>query len=139
MDIEEYYSQLFGIRSPWIISHVDLKVQEQRVDIEIEYADDAGSCPERGTISPNHDSRKKRSRRHLDTMQFATYLHCEVARVRCMEHGAKTVSVSRNGKNSRFISYLKGLLFGYCKRPTASMKPVRSCWSNPLVMSSDRR
>jgi hypothetical protein len=36
MDIEEHYGQLLGIHSPWIISHVDLKVQEQRVDIEIE-------------------------------------------------------------------------------------------------------
>jgi hypothetical protein len=46
MDIEEHYSQLLGIHSPWQISQVDLKMQEQRVDIEIEYADDVGPCPE---------------------------------------------------------------------------------------------
>jgi transposase len=108
MDIEEHYSQLLGIHSPWIISHVDLKVQEQRVDIEIEYADDVGACPECGAISPKHDSRKKRSWRHLDTMQFATYLHCEVPRVRCKEHGAKTVSVPWAGKNSRFTLLFEG-------------------------------
>jgi hypothetical protein len=37
MDNEEHYSQLLGIHSPWLISHVDLKMHEQRVDIEIEY------------------------------------------------------------------------------------------------------
>jgi transposase len=108
MDIEEHYGQLLGIHSPWIISHVDLKVQEQRVDIEIEYADDVGVCPECGAISPKHDSRKKRSWRHLDTMQFGTYLHCEVPRVRCKEHGAKTVSVPWAGKNSRFTLLFEG-------------------------------
>lgn len=102
MEIEDHYGQLLGINSPWLINQVDLKIHEQRVDIEIEYADDVGPCPECGAISPKHDDRKRRSWRHLDTMQFATYLHCEVPRVRCKEHGAKTVKVPWAGKNSGF-------------------------------------
>jgi transposase len=35
-------------------------------------------------------------------MQFATYLHCRVPRVRCAEHGAKTLATPWAGKNSRF-------------------------------------
>jgi len=108
MDIEEHYSQLLGINSPWQISHVDLKMQEQRVDIEIEYADDEGPCPECGTICPKHDERKRRSWRHLDTMQFATYLHCELPRVRCKEHGVKTVKAPWAEKNSRFTLLFEG-------------------------------
>lgn len=61
MDIEEHYSQLLGIHSSWQITHVNLKMQEQRVDIEIEYADDEGPCSECGAISPKHDDRKRRS------------------------------------------------------------------------------
>jgi transposase len=108
MDIEEHYSQLLGIHSPWQISHVDLKMQEQRVDIEIEYAADEGPCPECGSICPKHDERKRRSWRHLDTMQFATYLHCELPRVRCKEHGAKTVKTPWAEKNSRFTLLFEG-------------------------------
>jgi transposase len=108
MDIEEHYSQLLGIHSPWQISQVDLKMQEQRVDIEIEYAADEGPCPECGTICPKHDDRKRRSWRHLDTMQFATYLHCELPRVRCKEHGAKTVKAPWAEKNSRFTLLFEG-------------------------------
>lgn len=108
MEIEDHYSQLLGIHTPWEISQVELKIQEQRVDIEIEYVDDEGLCPECGTLSPKHDDRKRRSWRHLDTMQFATYLHCEVPRVRCKEHGAKTVEVSWSGKNSRFTLLFEG-------------------------------
>ena len=108
MEIEDHYGQLLGIHTPWLISQVDLKIHEQRVDIEIEYADDAGSCPECGAISPKHDDRKRRSWRHLDTMQFATYLHCEVPRVRCKEHGVKTVKVPWAGKNSGFTLLFEG-------------------------------
>lgn len=108
MDIEEHYGQLLGIHTPWLISHVELKMQEQRVDIEIEYADDVGLCPECGALCPKHDDRKRRSWRHLDTMQFATYLHCEVPRVRCKKHGAKTVAVPWAGKNSRFTLLFEG-------------------------------
>lgn len=77
-------------------------MQDQRVDIVIEYTDDQGPCPECGAICPKHDGRKKRTWRHLDTMQFSTYLYCEVPRVRCDIHGAKTVAIPWASKNSRF-------------------------------------
>ncbi len=32
MDIEEHYSQLLGVNSPWDIHSVDLNIAEQRVD-----------------------------------------------------------------------------------------------------------
>jgi transposase len=108
MDIEEHYGQLLGIHSPWQIIEVDLKIDEQRVDIDIEYGDNVGPCPECGALSPKHDDRRKRSWRHLDTMQFSTYLHCEVPRVRCKTHGVKTITVPWAGKNSRFTLLFEG-------------------------------
>lgn len=102
MNIEEHYGKLLGIESPWSIFDVKLDLIGQRVDIEIEYTDDTGPCPECGVTCPKHDARDMRSWRHLDTMQFATYLHCSLPRVRCKEHGAKTVKAPWAGKNSRF-------------------------------------
>ena len=102
MEIEEHYSQLLGIHSPWEISRVDLKLPEQRVDIVIEFAGDCAPCPECGTVSPKHDNRQERTWRHLDTMQFGTYLHCQLPRVRCKTHGVKSVEAPWAGKNSRF-------------------------------------
>ena len=108
MEIEEHYSQLLGTQVPWEISKVDLDMSAHRVDIEIEYTGVTGACPECGANCPKHDDRKPRSWRHLDTMQFATYLHCSVPRVRCKEHGAKTVNVPWAGKNSRFTLFFEG-------------------------------
>lgn len=102
MEIEEHYSQLLGIQSPWEISNVELNLSEQRVDIVIEFAGDCAPCPECGTVSPKHDNRQERTWRHLDTMQFGTYLHCQLPRVRCKTHGVKSVEAPWAGKNSRF-------------------------------------
>lgn len=102
MDVSDHYAMLLGINSPWEISSVDLQLAAQRVDIVIEYTGETGVCPECGESCPRYDVRQPRTWRHLDTMQFATYLHCEVPRVRCSEHGVKSVEVPWAGKNSRF-------------------------------------
>jgi len=77
--------------SPWEISSVALLMAQKKDGIVIEYTADQGICPECGTMCPKHDDRKARSWRHLDTMQFSTYLHCQLPRIRCQTHGAKTV------------------------------------------------
>ena len=102
MEIETHYAMLLGINTPWEITNVDLQMTDQKVDIFIEYQSDQGVCPQCSAISPKHDDRKVRTWRHLDTMQFATYLHCALPRVRCKDHGAKTVDAPWAGKNSRF-------------------------------------
>lgn len=102
MDVSEHYALLLGISSPWEINSVDLQVAQHRVDIVIEYTGEVGPCPECGKNCPRYDLRKSRTWRHLDTMQFATYLHCEPPRVRCAEHGVKSVDIPWAGKNSRF-------------------------------------
>jgi len=101
MDIEEHDSQLLGVHSPWDIYKVDLKMAEQRVDIMIDYSDSEGPCPECGAPCLKHDDRKERIWRHLDTMQFATHLHCQLPRVSCSVHGVKTVQPPWAGKHSR--------------------------------------
>jgi transposase len=102
MEIEDHYALLLGVHSPWEISSVDLKLEKHCVDIVIEYSADEGPCPECGIICPKHDDRKQRTWRHLDTMQFSTLLHCQLPRVRCKAHGAKTVAAPWAGKNSHF-------------------------------------
>jgi transposase len=102
VEIEDHYGLLLGINSPWEISSVDLDLSAQKVDIVIEYTDDNGSCPECGVTSPKHDDRKERTWRHLDTMQFATQLHCKLPRVRCKKHEVKSLKAPWAGENSRF-------------------------------------
>jgi transposase len=102
MQVEDHYSLLLGITSPWAISNVDLQLEKHQVDIFIEYLSNDGPCPECGTMCPKHDDRNQRTWRHLDTMQFSTFLHCQLPRVRCRDHGVKSLAAPWAGKNSRF-------------------------------------
>jgi len=102
VEVSEHYALLLGIHTPWDISSVDLRLEDHRVDVVIEYTGDEGTCPDCGVICPRYDVRPTRTWRHLDTMQFATYLHSETPRVKCSEHGVKSVAVPWAGKNSRF-------------------------------------
>ncbi len=68
MELEEHYGQILGIESPWDVYSVDLTIKDHRVDLIIEYTDDEGACPECGAMCRQHDRRKNRTWRHLDTM-----------------------------------------------------------------------
>jgi len=65
----------------------------------IEYDADSGMCPDCNTTCSKHDNRNERTWRHLDTMQFTTYIRCAAPRV---THGVKSVDIPWASKHSRF-------------------------------------
>jgi transposase len=99
---EEHYEKLLGLKSPWAISRVDLKMDELRVDIFIEYLGEEASCSKCGNVYRVYDKTPQRTWRHLDTMQFETILHCQSPRVMCAQHGVKVAELPWAQKHSRF-------------------------------------
>ncbi|MFA6233015.1 MAG: ISL3 family transposase [Bacteroidota bacterium] len=80
-----------------------MQVPQQRLDITIEWPSGKRvPCPECGTLCSVKDHREERIWRHLDTMQFQTFLHCRVPRSECRSHGAKTISVPWGEAHSRW-------------------------------------
>ena len=61
------------------------------------------SCPECGGEANRHDARR-RSWRHLPTCQYRTILTADVPRVRCAEHGVRTIGVPWSDPGSRFTA-----------------------------------
>lgn len=101
-ETEEHYAKLLGLVSPWKVTRVKLSIEKMRVDIFIKYGELTGTCPECGAACRVYDRSPGRTWRHLDTMQFGTYLYCEPPRTECAEHGIKTMSMPWAGKHSRF-------------------------------------
>ena len=99
---EKHYARLLGLEGPWKVTRVKLSVEKMRVDIFIEYGELTGLCPECGAACRVYDHPPGRTWRHLDTMQFGTYLHCEPPRAECARHGIKTIRLPWAGKHSRF-------------------------------------
>ena len=97
------YQYLLGLQSPWTVSHVNLDVNRQWVDVWAEHTDDATwVCPHWRETLPLYDHAAERTWRHLDSCQFQTYLHARIPRVVCGEHGVVQVWVPWPVPRSRF-------------------------------------
>jgi transposase len=103
MNDKELYREILGVGELWRIKSIDLKVEDGRVDIYIEwpYGED-GICPECGETYKIHDRREERVWRHLDTCQLKTFIHCQIPRVKCPDHKTKTMKVPWAEDMSRF-------------------------------------
>jgi transposase len=76
-----HYQQLLGLVRPWKITDINLDVAEQRLDITLDWPRVRKTpCPECGKQCGLKDHRPVRTWRHLDSMQFKTYLLCRIPR-----------------------------------------------------------
>lgn len=89
-----HYHQLLGLVRPWKITDINLDVAGQRLDIMLEWPRGRKApCPECGKRCGLKDHLPERTWRHLDSMQFKTFLHCRIPRSECSTHGARTITV----------------------------------------------
>jgi transposase len=143
MDDRPLYATILGVALPWDVERVVLDDAAKAVHVWLE----AGSrttfaCPECQTISPLHDH-VERSWRHLDTCQYETRLHAKVPRVRCAEHGVKTVPVPWAAAHSRFTMLFERLAIAWLKAatPAAVARQLGLTWeeANGIVERAVRR
>jgi len=103
MDLtSNHYAQLLGLKTPWRVTDVKLDIDQLRVDIGVSFDGTSSCCPECGKECKVYDQSAERSWRHLDTMQFVTHLHSKTPRIKCPEHGVKTISLPWATKHSGF-------------------------------------
>jgi transposase len=93
-ELQKHDALLLGIGSPWEVKTVELKVQEKKVEIEWGWQwGAAAKCPECGGECSIHACAPERTWRHLDTMQFTTWIRARTPRAAGPEHGVKTMQV----------------------------------------------
>lgn len=101
----DLYRQVLGLPEPWIVSHVELHVKEERVDIWVEWQGRPDwRCPECHAQVSLYDHTDERTWRHLDTCQFLTFLHARPARVQCPTHGVRQVRLPWAEPEARFTA-----------------------------------
>lgn len=99
----ELYQKLLGLESPWFVAEVKVDASSQKIDVFVEHPQGTSfACPQCGKSCSVYDHSPTRSWRHLDTMQFRTYLHAKTPRVSCDEHGVQQVQLPWALKSSRF-------------------------------------
>ncbi len=104
----ELYRALLGLTAPWTVADVDVDLKGQRVVVRVEAGPGPYPCPECGTPTGRYDSKPRRWR-HLDTMQFTTWIEADVPRVDCQAHGVKQVRVPWAEPGSQFTALFERL------------------------------
>lgn len=82
MDSSKFYEALLSLTPDWSVSRVDTDPSSAEVHVYLSYRSEDAISPETGVRCPIYDYREERQWRHLDTMQYRTYLHARVPRVR---------------------------------------------------------
>lgn len=108
---EELFRIALGLEKPWYIKTIDFKVEEKQLDLHIDF--ESGSkfpCPSCSRSGCHVHDTIKRTWRHLNFVQFKTYLHCRVPHTKCEECGVEQVKVPWARKSSRFTLLMDSLI-----------------------------
>jgi len=101
----DLYQRILGISLPWTVARVDLDVSGKKVDVWLEHDEKAlWPCPQCPRKPGLYDHKEERVWRHLDTMQFQTFVHARMPRVNCPDHGVRQVEVAWAEPHSHFTS-----------------------------------
>ena len=120
MKSEELFRKLLGLEEPWIIKEIKFDHQGKRVDIFMDFP--RGSkfpCPVCGIPYGVHDT-EERTWRHLNIFQYPAYVHAREPRIKCNEHGKKTVDLPWARKGSGFSLHFEAMVVEMCREMPVS-------------------
>ena len=105
----DLYQILLGLTAPWQVTAVEVikpvpPSHLGEITVGVEYpSGQLLHCPKCEAVVPRHDSRPRRWR-HLNTMQWKTFVVADVPRTHCPEHGVLQVGVPWAEDQSRFTA-----------------------------------
>ena len=125
MNTTDIFAAALNLPKPWSIAKVEFKPDSAgAMELHIEISFPKGSkfsCPECEVETTAYDT-KPRSWRHLNFFQYKTYIHADLPRVKCGEHGVKTISVPWAREGSGFTLLFEGWVVELAKHlPVATI------------------
>ncbi len=101
MQNTDFYASILQFGPDWKITRVDVDHARREVEVYVEYTQQVGASPETGEPCPIYDHREERRWRHLDTMQYKTFIHARVPRVTLPTGKVVTMRVPWADESSR--------------------------------------
>ena len=118
---KELYRRILGIRSPWYVERVDLKLEEGEVHVYLEHQE--GALAVSGVRGGGRFTIIKRSGAGAIWTPANTRPFCtRTAAQQCPEHGVRVVKLPWAEPSSRFTALFEGLAIEWLK--AASQKAV---------------
>jgi transposase len=130
MDDKSLYAAILGLKDPWGVEKVELRLGDGEVHVWVALPPDTRwVCPDCLAGAPIHDHRE-RQWRHLDTCQYRTLVHARIPRLSCPTHGIRQVRVPWAEEKSRFTALFEALAIDWMKQAAiaAVAERLRVSW-----------
>jgi transposase len=132
MEDTQLFQEILGLKSPWIVSKINRNFEEKELILTVSYPQiKVANCPQCEGECQIYDYPNTRRWRHLDTMQFKTFIEAQVPRIKCKEHGVVTIKVPWSEAKSRFTELFEKLAIDTllaCKNNTSACELLRLSW-----------
>ena len=90
---EQFFDLLLDFGDNWKVERVYANIKTEEVDVFVEYIGKEAEDPDTLGLCPIYDHAPLRRWRHLDTMQFKTFINCSVPRIKNKSGKVKTIKV----------------------------------------------
>ena len=117
MNEKELFNTALGIESPWRVAAIDLDVKNRKVEVRVECEQTVWADPATRERLLVHGYEERRWR-HLDTMQFETYITARVPRLKYPDGRTELLEVPWADAYARHTLFLK-------HGPSASLNPAK--------------
>jgi transposase len=88
---EQFFDLLLDFGDTWRVFKVSVNIKTEEVDVFIEYNGKEAEDPVTKEMCPIYDHSPNRRWRHMDTMQYKTYINSSVPRILSKEGKVKTI------------------------------------------------
>ncbi|MGH7240604.1 MAG: ISL3 family transposase [Candidatus Saccharimonadales bacterium] len=101
-DRTKFLEKLLGLTPDWEVKEVRVDKEIGEIDVFVEFKHKQAICPISGEKSRVYDLGKTRRWRHLNIMQYKTYINCRVPRVINEEGRISTIEVPWSDYSDRY-------------------------------------
>lgn len=101
MFTHQFFDLLLNLDDSWQVKSVDADYNLSEIKINISYVGNQAECPDTLAHCSIYDHAPNRTWRHLDTMQYKTYISCRLPRVKNTEGKVVTITPPWASKHER--------------------------------------
>lgn len=144
MFTESFYNIILNLTEDWVVEHVETDVVKGEVSIQISFVGNQYLDEDSGLVCKLYDHAPSRRWRHLDTLQYRTYLVCRLPRIQCADGKVKTVNppwASGHERHSYLFEHVVIDLLKATKNQTATANLIGCTFNvvNRILHLSTRR
>ena len=126
METVDLFTAALNLSEPWQVEKVDFRTTEnEKLELHIDIGFKKGgtfACPVDGCVetATAYDT-SERTWRHLNFFQYKTFIHARQPRIKCRDHGVKTVEVPWARPGSGFTLLFEGWCLELAKHVPVSV------------------